>query len=65
LLNFEESLKKLTENKQWYNCIDQRWNLLIVKDNWYGIDPVLLYQRDGYSDIENKNRNLKYLFNIK
>ena len=65
LLNFEESLQKLTVDKKWYNCIDQIWNKLIQKDNWYGIEPVLLYQRDGYSDIEKDNRKLKYLFNIK
>ena len=65
LENFEESVNKLITNPVWYNCIDQGWNKLIEKDNWYGIDPVLLYQRDGYSDIEKHNRNLKRLFNIK
>jgi len=58
LENFEESLHKLSINPAWYNCIDQGWHKLMVSDNWYGIYPVILYQREGYSDIEKRHREI-------
>jgi FkbM family methyltransferase len=58
LQNFEESLEKLIVNPSWYNCIDQGWHKLMASDNWYGIYPVILYQRDGYSDIEKRFREV-------
>ena len=53
-----ENVKEGIENlKRGYNslyCIDMHWKLLQPKNNWFTFHPVLAYQRDGFSDIENK-----------
>ncbi len=46
-----ENLKKGL-NSKW--CIDMHWKILQSQNNWFTFYPVLSYQRDGFSDIENK-----------
>jgi len=38
-------------------ALDQYWKILQSKDNFILITPVEVVQREGYSDIENKNVN--------
>jgi len=54
--NFETGLKKLTENirlPQNY-AIDQYWELLQRKDNWYLLTPLTIIQKPNYSNIEKR-----------
>lgn len=53
LSNFEEGLHLLlnTNNKFDYTC-DVYWNKCMKKDRWYTCMPVLMYQKDTYSDID-------------
>ena len=38
-------------------CIDQYWNLLQKKDNWYIVFPALFIQAPGFSNIQKKHVN--------
>ncbi len=38
-------------------CIDQYWKTLQKSGNWFGFHPVIGYQRDGFSDIEQRQTN--------
>lgn len=56
ITNFRDGLKHLLknpENKRQY-AIDMYWKQLQIKDNWYIITPLTVYQLDGYSDIEGR-----------
>lgn len=55
--NFKESVKLLKiDNNNLYTC-DTYWQILMKEDVWYVCVPCLMYQREGYSDIEKKNKN--------
>ena len=45
-------------------CIDVYWQKLQQKDNWYIINPALMIQRKGYSDISKRETDYKNNFNI-
>ena len=65
LSNFKEGLQSLeqTNISQMY-CIDVYWQKLQQKDNWYIINPALMIQRKGYSDISKRETDYKNNFNI-
>ncbi len=62
LKNRETSVLKMTTQRKFgfntgtakYNA-DIYWNELQKIDTWYGINPCLAYQVDGFSDINKKN----------
>jgi glycosyl transferase family 25 len=62
--NYIEGLQYL-EQTMIFNmyCIDVYWNKLQQKDNWYIVNPALMIQREGYSDIEKQNVNYYNFFN--
>jgi glycosyl transferase family 25 len=57
--NIQEGIDKL----QTYNvsngdfCIDQYWKPLQLTGNWFTFHPIFGYQRDGFSDIEQRTTN--------
>jgi hypothetical protein len=57
--NVAEGISKLEkcENSQSDFCIDQYWKPLQKAHTWLGFTPVIGYQRDGYSDIEQRVTN--------
>lgn len=65
LSNFKKGLQSLeqTNISQMY-CIDVYWQKLQQKDNWYIINPALMIQRKGYSDISKRETDYKNNFNI-
>ena len=63
LANFREGLHGLIkepENKQQY-AIDMYWNRIQRFDKWFLIIPLSVVQKEGYSDIENRNVDYKHL----
>lgn len=51
-----QMLMKTPSNfKQYF--LDNAWNVLMAKDKWYITLPTLAFQRESYSDIENKVAN--------
>ncbi len=46
-------------------CIDIYWKILQPKSNWYIFNPLLVHQRESYSDIEQKitkyNDDIKFI----
>jgi glycosyl transferase family 25 len=56
LSNFEEGLSFLRQNHSMgpYYALDMYWKKLHQKDNWYIVQPPLLYQVPNYSNIENR-----------
>ena len=63
LANFREGLHGLIrepKNKHEY-AIDMYWNRIQRHDNWYLIIPLSVVQKEGYSDIENRNVDYKRL----
>ena len=64
LQNFKDGLElrsKCSETDNTYN-LDEYWNKLIKKDNWYVVVPNLSIQKADFSDILNKFRDKKYLY---
>jgi len=61
--NIKEGINLLIKNPNdhFYYAIDKYWFSLQEKDNWYLITPLTVVQREGYSDIENKNINYSSL----
>lgn len=58
LENFEEGCQKLIEcgvYSGWY-AVDRYWIALQSRDKWYATIPNLIYQQDGFSDIEHTYR---------
>jgi glycosyl transferase family 25 len=57
--NIQEGIEKL----QTYDasngdfCIDQYWKPLQLTGNWFTFHPIFGYQRDGFSDIEQRTTN--------
>jgi GR25 family glycosyltransferase involved in LPS biosynthesis len=62
LKNFEEGLQLSIQYPQ--HRIDTYWKLLQQKDQWFIVNPAYIIQRPGYSDIEKKNVDYRYMFNI-
>jgi hypothetical protein len=60
----EGAAKLLETNLVQQYAVDVYWRRLQAKDNWYCIMPALMIQKDGYSDIENKQIHYKPLFNL-
>ena len=61
--NFREGLKLLIsspENKREY-AIDMYWKRLQTTGNWFFITPPTVTQREGFSDVENKQTNYTHL----
>jgi glycosyl transferase family 25 len=55
LSNFEEGLEQLLiEHKHESFALDMYWKRLQKTDNWFIVQPPLIYQLEGFSDIENK-----------
>ena len=66
LKNFEEGLTKLQENPnqvELYGC-DTYWNKLQQTDCWYAINPCMIYQIPGVSDLENRFVDNSTHFNL-
>lgn len=56
LSNFEEGLSYLIKDYSIFfdYALDAYWNRLQQKDNWFIVQPPLIYQLPGFSNIENK-----------
>jgi glycosyl transferase family 25 len=63
--NVKKGLTNLVETDvvQQY-AIDVYWKRLQAKDNWYCVMPVLMIQKDGYSDIEKTHTDYDNYFKI-
>ena len=61
LSNFSEGLSLLEANYKHNTmyAIDQYWNKLQEKDNWYVVYPIICLQRAGFSDINKRIERLK------
>jgi hypothetical protein len=61
--NIKEGINLLIKNPNdhFFYAIDKYWLSLQEKHNWYLITPLSVIQREGYSDIENKNTNYSSL----
>jgi GR25 family glycosyltransferase involved in LPS biosynthesis len=61
--NIKEGITLLikTPNDHFFYAIDKHWLSLQEKDNWFLITPLTVIQREGFSDIENKNTNYSSL----
>ena len=56
--NFKQSAESYEAIPNNRYQIDVYWNSLIAKDNWFITIPNLMYQIEGYSDVDNKVRNM-------
>lgn len=65
LANFEESYSMLTssvaEDKALW-ALDQTWKKLQITDTFFMVYPVLMYQRESYSDIQKYHVNYEMFF---
>ena len=60
LNNFRESYRLISEfGRRHEYCLDIYWKKIQPVSKWYCYLPVLGYQMDSYSDIENKNASYK------
>lgn len=63
LETFKESVVLYEQAKLKEYYLDEYWKILMPKDKWYIVIPNLMYQLDGYSDINKTNRtNFKQMF---
>ncbi len=55
--NVQEGIKLLSQYKDGHGdyCIDQYWKPLQKTGSWFMFHPTIGHQRDGFSNIENKN----------
>ena len=63
IANYREGITKLladATNKREY-AIDMYWKHLQAKDRWYMIVPPTVVQMEGFSDVEGRETNYKYL----
>lgn len=63
IANYREGITKLLSdptNKREY-AIDMYWKRLQTKDRWYMIVPPTVVQMEGFSDVEGRETNYKYL----
>jgi len=61
LENLNEGIVKLCQTNNRNYSLDAYSHILQRRDNWFLITPICIYQKEGYSDIENKNVNYKSL----
>ena len=59
LNNLHEGLKLLLQTKNRDYSLDSHNHILQREDTWLLITPILVYQKEGYSDIEKRNVNYK------
>lgn len=59
--NLNEGLKLLLNTGDRQYSLDMYNHLLQQRDNWWLITPICIYQKEDYSDIENKQVNYKHL----
>ena len=66
LANFEEGAQKLERNydKSHRYAIDQYWDSLHHRDNWYVVYPSMVSQRSDFSDIDGKFSDKIILSNL-
>ena len=66
LSNFEEGLSYLIKDYSiFFNyALDAYWNRLQQKDNWFIVQPPLMYQTPSYSDICNTYADYRSLMNV-
>jgi hypothetical protein len=66
LSNFEEGLSLLIQNYSMGPCyaLDVYWKKLQQADNWYIVQPPLVYQLPNYSDIENRSVDYKWFMGV-
>ena len=57
LETFKESVILYEKNKSQKYHLDNHWKLLMPKNNWFIAIPNLMYQINGYSDINNTVRS--------
>lgn len=64
--NFTEGFKQLIQEPSQHEkyALDMYWKQLQQKDNWFIVNPPLVYQRPDYSDICNANVDYRNLMNI-
>ncbi|QQU42005.1 hypothetical protein I6I42_06100 [Morganella morganii] len=62
---FNDSVRQITagDEPDESKSIDVVWNILMEKDNWFGLYPCIAYQARGFSDIRGVSLNYEYLFN--
>jgi glycosyl transferase family 25 len=65
LENYKNGLKLLKETNiyQAY-ALDQYWKHLQCRDNWFIVEPCLVYQTPDYSDIENRYVDYRDAFHV-
>jgi glycosyl transferase family 25 len=66
LSNFEEGLSYLSKDYSMLfdHALDAHWNRLQQKDNWFIVQPPLIYQAPSYSDICQTYADYRPLMNI-
>ena len=66
LSNFEEGLSYLIKDYSIFfdYALDAYWNRLQQKDNWFIVQPPLVYQKPSYSDICNAQVDYRPLMNV-
>jgi glycosyl transferase family 25 len=65
LSNFEEGLELLVSANNIDKCAcDKYWEACIQKDKWYTCMPCLMYQKEGYSDIDLQTKNPLYYWTL-
>jgi glycosyl transferase family 25 len=66
LSNFEEGLSHLIKDYSIFfdYALDAYWNRLQQRDNWYIVQPPLVYQKPSYSDICNSQVDYRPLMNV-
>jgi hypothetical protein len=61
--NFREGVAKLlrdpTNKREW--AIDIYWKQLQIIDKWYLLVPLTVYQKEDYSDIEERSVDYRHL----
>lgn len=64
--NFKEGYRQLYETNNYTQfALDQHWKQLQRVDNWYIVsNPCMVYQKPGYSNIENKHVDYRDAFQI-
>jgi len=65
LANYKEGLLLLQQTGTYTKyALDQYWKLLQPVGHWYCVNPILGFQRPGYSDIEQKVVNYSGYFKV-
>lgn len=64
--NFTEGFKQLIQDPSQHEtyALDMYWKRLQQRDNWFIVNPPLVYQRPDYSDICNTNVDYRNWMNV-